>query len=74
MTWRHRKLSSRRRRVERLEAARDPEACTCGKTRVVYENDWRDDPPDPGPEICETCGRAVPTTVVRWVDKWRTKD
>lgn len=57
--------------VTRLEKQLgDPGICQHG-LRVVYENDWRDDRPDPGPEVCPACGKPRLTFRVRYEDDWR---
>lgn len=60
--------------VNRLEKEiGDPGMCPHG-WRVVYENDWRDDRPDPGPEVCGQCGKPKQTVKVRYEKDWRSDD
>ena len=66
-----------RRRVGSLErelGQADGDLCSCpGGPRFVYVDDWRDDRPDPAPEVCPKCGRPRLTIEFVYTENWREK-
>ncbi len=62
-------------RIERIEGGMPGPRCSDCKdwppTRVVYLNDWQDEPREPAtPERCSRCGFEPITVVVEYVESW----